>query len=148
MMQPASICPERRPTIAVLEDDYPTLVLYHEIFDMEGFHAGIFDLNRDCYRFIRTCRPDLIILDIASEVDSGGRRLLERLIRDTGGVLPPLILATAIPPWHLTDIERTTLKHLRSHHTIKPKPFDVFDLIRTIHQLVRFPTPALAMSRK
>ncbi len=141
MRQPASQFPDRRPTIAVLEDDYPTLCLYREIFEMEDFHAGIFDLNGDCYRFIRACHPDLIILDIASEVDSGGRRLLERLIRDMCGVLPPLILATAIPPWHLTDIEHTTLKSLRSYHVVKPKPFDVFDLLNTIRQLVRIPNP-------
>jgi DNA-binding response OmpR family regulator len=148
MGQLVSIHSKRRPTIAVLEDDYPTLCLYQEIFDMEDFHAGIFDLNRDCYRFIYTYHPDLIILDIASEVDSGGRRLLERLIRDMGGVLPPLILATAIPPWHLSDIERTTLKRLRSYYTVKSKPFDVFDLLRTIHHLVRFPAPVPALSRK
>lgn len=119
-------------TIAVLEDDTPTAELYQLLFDTHGYRSGIFEDNERCCQFIRDDHPDLLIFDVLG-LTQNGLNVLAMLHDEYGEHLPPVIIATALRNYQISD--HPVLQQVRDLHILY-KPFDLAELVETIDHMV------------
>jgi DNA-binding response OmpR family regulator len=132
--------PRRPLTVAVLEDDRPTALLYDSILTPEGFHVAIFAHNAPCRAFVRDQHPDLLIVDVVADTQNG-LTLLGQICDDLGSTQPPVIIATALQRYQFR--RHPALSRLRQSLTLL-KPFEMDDLLEAVYRLVPHPQAPLA----
>ena len=87
---------ERRPRIAVINDDTAFLNLMEELLEKEeGYDVGVCREADDAYRFVKDQRPDLVILDIRVGHEENGWQILELLTLDPVTRPIPVIVCSA-----------------------------------------------------
>jgi CheY-like chemotaxis protein len=119
-----------RPRIAVIDDDRSCLLLVQELLEEEGFDVAVCDDLRDAYQFIKTCQPDVVVLDLIQERKPIGLAVLAALAEDRHLRGLPLIVVSA---------DALRLRHLGrglqdEGVAVLSKPFDLQELIDLVRQ--------------
>jgi CheY-like chemotaxis protein len=120
----------QRPRIAVIDDDRACLQLVQELLEDEGYEVAALEDLRTGYEFIKTCRPDLAILDLIQDHRPVGLGLLAALAEDEHLRRLPLIVISA---------DALRLQHLGrglqdEGVAVLSKPFDLQALVDLVRQ--------------
>lgn len=112
--------------ILAVEDDQDLAELYESFLSWEGHNVLLAHDGREALRLLRE-RPDVILLDLRLP-DTDGAVLLHRLRRGPGARHTPVIVVSAtVPP----------RARVRGADAVISKPFDITELLGTIHKLAR-----------
>jgi CheY-like chemotaxis protein len=119
-----------RPRIAVVDDDRACLQLMRELLEDEGFEVATHHDLRHAYEFIKSCQPDVVILDLIQERKPVGLGVLAAVAEDEHLRGLPLIVVSA---------DAVRLQHLgRGLHgegvAVLNKPFDLQELVDLVRQ--------------
>jgi len=87
---------EPRPKILIVEDDESQRFLYSEELKEEGYDPILAKNGKEAMQFLRTMKPDLVVLDIVMPV-MDGMEALGRMIGRYRDV--PIILHTSYPQY-------------------------------------------------
>jgi DNA-binding response OmpR family regulator len=118
--------------IVILEDDGPTCDLYQLVLEYQGFRLGIFDDQDRCCDFIRAQHPDVLIFDVLGPTQNG-LSVLYNLHAELGDHMPPVIIATALQHYQISDHPVMQLvPSLRMLH----KPFDIYEMVAAVEACV------------
>ena len=82
------------PTILVVDDDMPNLMLAQALLDAEGFNVRVAIDGATMFDVLKTCTPALILMDIQLP-ESDGWELTRRLKADPATTNIPVIAITA-----------------------------------------------------
>jgi len=139
-MQPydAGSAAHQNTMVVILEDDGPTCDLYQLVLEHQGFRIGIFSDHDQCCDFIRSHQPDVLIFDVLGPTQNG-LSVLDNLYAELGDRLPPVIVATALQQYQISD--HPALRHLPRLRMLH-KPFDIYDMISAIEACVVAPLEA------
>ena len=85
-----------RPKILIVEDDESQRFLYSEELKEEGYDPILAKNGKEAMQFLRTMKPDLVVLDIVMPV-MDGMEALGRMIGRYRDV--PIILHTSYPQY-------------------------------------------------
>src|ERR671929_698967 len=87
---------ERRPRIAVINDDTAFLDLMEELLEKEeGYDVKVCREANNAYQFVKDQVPDLVILDIRVGHEENGWTILELLTLDPATRPIPVIVCSA-----------------------------------------------------
>src|SRR5919199_5842758 len=82
--------------IAVINDDTVFLELMHDLLEEEeGYQVSICKEADRAYEFVKTTRPDLVILDIRVNAEENGWMILNLLTLDPATRPIPVIVCSA-----------------------------------------------------
>src|SRR4030042_4026976 len=87
---------EPRPKILIVEDDESQRFLYSEELKEKGYDPILAKNGKEAMQFLRTMKPDLVVLDIVMPV-MDGMEALGRMIGRYRDV--PIILHTSYPQY-------------------------------------------------
>jgi DNA-binding response OmpR family regulator len=120
-----------RKRIAVVNDDTAFLDLMYDLLeDLEGYEVLICRESDRVYDFVKTERPDLVILDIVMGREEAGWRVLNLLTLDPATRPIPVLVCSA------------AVQSLREHEGVLqsmgietiPKPFDLDALLSAVER--------------
>jgi DNA-binding response OmpR family regulator len=120
-----------RKRIAVVHDDTAFLGLMHDLLqDLEGYEVLVCRESDQVYHFVKTERPDLVVLDIVMGREEAGWRVLNLLTLDPATRPIPVLVCSA------------AVQSLREHDDVLrsmgietiPKPFDLDALLSAIER--------------
>ncbi len=112
----------------VVEDDPAIGNMLVVLLNAEGYRAELVEDGGRALDTVRTCRPDLITLDLSlPNVD--GLEILDQLDRN-GEARVPIVVVSAYT-------ERLAERHRRRVSAILPKPFEIVDLLSSISTVLR-----------
>ena len=115
-------------TVLVVEDDPAIGNMLVVLLNAEGYRAELVEDGGRALDTVRTCRPDLITLDLSlPNVD--GVEILDQLDRN-GEARVPIVVVSAYT-------ERLAERHRQRVSAIIPKPFEIDDLLRSISTVLR-----------
>jgi CheY-like chemotaxis protein len=86
--------PATAPTILVVDDDMPNLMLAQALLEAEGFEVRVAVDGATMFDVLKTCTPALILMDIQLP-EADGWELTERLKADPATTGIPVIAITA-----------------------------------------------------
>lgn len=114
---------ERRPRVAILDDDLDFAELMLELFEAEGFSAARVEVaSADPVEAISATRPDLLVLDLLGPWGSGRLDLLMRLRADPRHSALPVLVCSADVRWLRNNAAQLAkLEHL----AVLEKPFRI-----------------------
>jgi CheY-like chemotaxis protein len=122
-----------RERVVVINDDTPFLQLMHDLLeDEEGLEVLICREWDNAYEFIKTQRPDLIILDIRMGGEERGWTILNVLTLDpTTRPIPVIVCSAAVESLHEHQpwLDKFGICAL-------PKPFDLDMLLEMVHRVL------------
>ncbi|MDQ6669177.1 MAG: response regulator [Chloroflexota bacterium] len=116
--------------IAVINDDTAFLDLMRDLLEDESYAVMICREWDHAYEFVKTRRPDLVILDIRLGGEERGWNILNLLTLDPTTRPTPLIVCSAAVQSLHDHQELLTRYGIRA----LPKPFDVDALLRTVEE--------------
>jgi CheY-like chemotaxis protein len=119
-----------RPCIAVIDDDPSCLQLVQELLEDEGFEVAARDDLRGAVECIKSCQPDVVILDLIQERKPIGLGVLAALAQDDHLRGLPLIVVSA---------DAVRLRHLGrglqdEGVAVLNKPFELQALVDLVRQ--------------
>jgi CheY-like chemotaxis protein len=82
------------PTILVVDDDMPNLILAQALLEAEGFNVRVAVNGATMFDVLKTCTPSLILMDIQLP-ETDGWELTRRLKADPATSSIPIIALTA-----------------------------------------------------
>lgn len=121
----------RRYRIAVINNDTPFLQLMHDLLErFEGYEVQVHQEADKAYDFVKSWRPDLVILDIVMGSEEYGWMILQLLTLDPDTRDTPVIVCSA------------AIHSLQEHEqmladygiSVLPKPFDLNALVAIVRQ--------------
>lgn len=112
------------PTILVVDDDEAILVLMRRLLRQSGFNPLTASSGVEALQHLLTSPPDLVLLDLSLE-DVDGEQFMDQ-VREQGRRIPVLIVSGR----NLSEDEIRTIGAVGALQ----KPFEVADLIRSIHR--------------
>jgi DNA-binding NtrC family response regulator len=117
---------ERKPHIAVINDDTSFLTLMHELLaNEEGYTVSICREADNAYEHVKQLQPDLVILDIRIGHEESGWLILNLLTLDpVTRPIPVIVCSAAIHS--LQEHEELLRKY---DCEVLPKPFDLDALL-------------------
>ncbi|MEJ7652968.1 MAG: response regulator [Chloroflexia bacterium] len=128
--------PQKKPHIAVVNDDTVFLRLMYELLKLEeGYEVSTCFVGSDGYQFVKDLQPDLVILDLVFQNADDGWLTLELLTLDSRTRHIPIIVCSAAT-------------HQLHHHeewlsqfdvSVLPKPFDLYVLLKRIRDIIGAP---------
>ena len=117
--------------IAVINDDTPFLDLMHQLLqETEGYEVRTRKEWEGAYEFVKSQRPDLVILDIRIGGEERGWQILQMLTLDPETLpIPVIVCSAAVDDLHEHQalLDRYGVRAL-------PKPFDLDDLLAAVRQ--------------
>jgi CheY-like chemotaxis protein len=121
---------DRRPRIAVINDDTTYLQLMYELLDqVEGYDVKVCKAWDDAYGLVKRSLPDLVLLDIVMDGEERGWLILQLLTLDPATrPIPVIVCSAAIRSLH----EHEPLLQQYGVEVLA-KPFDLAALLRKIH---------------
>jgi CheY-like chemotaxis protein len=126
-------CGAENARIAVIDDDSVFVGLMHDLLgDGEGYDVVSTTQWIHGLEFIKTTRPDLIILDLMMGRDQSGWAVLDLLHADPSTADIPVILCSAAAPALRQCGERAQCAAVEA----VAKPFDVDNLLGVIERLL------------
>jgi DNA-binding response OmpR family regulator len=128
---------ERKPTIAVINDDTAYLSLMHDLLEgEEGYEVSICKEADRAYEFVKEMHPDLVILDIRVGHEESGWTILELLTIDPATRPIPVIICSAA----MDSLQEHDVLLRQYDCEVLPKPFDLDALLGKVHAaLARYP---------
>ncbi|MCX2481574.1 response regulator [Pedobacter sp. MC2016-15] len=120
-----------RARILIIEDDEPTASVLHDFFQMFGYECITIPFVVDIVDVTKDVKPSLIIMDYLLPKANGGE-MCGRLKRDVALGQIPVIICSAY------NKEYLSLDKYLSDAFIA-KPFDLDDLLYTVHRLLYKP---------
>ena len=119
--------------IAIINDDTAFLELMHDLLaDEEGYQVSICKEADRAYEFIKTTRPDLVILDIRVNAEENGWLILNLLTLDPATrPIPVIVCSAAIHSLH----EHETLLQQYDCEVLT-KPFDLDALLSKVQDAI------------
>lgn len=126
MVMPLQKLDTRR--VVVVEDDPTIGVLIASILAEEGYAPIVVPDGRQALRVVREIRPDAITLDLELP-GMNGRDLLRRLVDVEPSRPLPVVVISASTEVLSRDERRLVARTLS-------KPFDLFDLVRAVDDVV------------
>src|SRR5919202_6885139 len=128
------IVAERKPHIAVINDDTAFLDLMQELLhNEEGYRVSICKEASSAYQFVKEQRPDLVILDIRVGHEEGGWTILELINLDPATRPIPVIVCSAA--LHSLAEHQPLLEQYGCE--VLAKPFDLDALLAKIEAALR-----------
>src|SRR4051794_14536584 len=120
---------DRRPRIAVINDDTTYLQLMYELLaQMEGYEVTLCKAWDDAYGSVKRAMPDLVLLDIEMDGEERGWLILQLLTLDPATrPIPVIVCSAAIRSLH--DHEALLQQY---GVEVLAKPFDLAALLRKI----------------
>ncbi len=119
----------RKRVVLVVEDDRPIGELLADIInDQDGYVAIHVTRPTDALNTLHKVEADLLLLDVGLPGMSG-IELYDRIREDDHLPDLPVIFETATTYEHQWEFEQ------RGIRTIVEKPFDLYDIVRCIHEL-------------
>ena len=125
--------PQRRPRIAVINDDTIFLELMQDLLENEEqYEVRVCKEWDSAYEFVKHTQPDLIIQDIRIGGEEHGWTILNVLTLDPDTRHIPMIVCSAA----VTSLHEH--QELLSRYGIRalPKPFDLDALLSTIQEVI------------
>src|SRR5688572_24397302 len=119
----------RRPRVVVINDDDAFLGLMQELLVDEGFDVETRKDADNAYGFVKQLGPDLVILDLVIGREEVGWRILELLTLDPATRSTPIIMCSAA----VRSLQEHELLLRKYGIRALPKPFDIDDLMASIH---------------
>jgi two-component system alkaline phosphatase synthesis response regulator PhoP len=120
---------KRTRVVLVVEDDRPIGELLAAIInDEDGYLAIHLSRPTQALEALREVKPDLFVLDV-SLPGMSGLELYDRIKRDERLRDVPVVFETALSRDYRDEFKRRGIK------TIIEKPFDVNDIVKTVHKL-------------
>jgi len=120
---------ERKPRIAVINDDTAFLNLMEELLEQEeGYDVSVCKEAGNAYQFVKEGRPDLVILDIRVGHEENGWQILELLTLDPATRPIPVIVCSAA--LHSLAEHQPLLEQYGCE--VLAKPFDIDALLGKI----------------
>jgi len=120
---------KRTRVVLVVEDDRPIGELLASIInDEEGYLAIHLTRPTQALEAIKEVKPDLFLLDV-SLPGMSGLELYDRIKRDARLRDVPVAFETALSRDYREEFKRRGIK------SIIEKPFDVNDVVKTVHRL-------------
>lgn len=118
-----------RPRIALIDDDATLLGLLRDLLEgFEGYAVLVCDQGDGAYEFVKTHRPDLVLLDVWMHGNEVGWTILERLTCDPETRPIPVIVCSAA----LDDFPDREPLLRRPGVDVLPKPFDLDALLAKV----------------
>ncbi len=118
-----------RPHILVIDDAQPVLNLYGEILGMEGYQVSLSRHPRSGIDEIKQTNVDLIILDLVFKGENLGVPLVKAVKVEAKTAHIPVVVCTGairVADEAEADLARHGVALIR-------KPFDIDDLLATVH---------------
>lgn len=118
--------------VLVINDDQAILELYSLLLEGEGYEVHLSKIVMEDVHQIEELSPDCIILDLKLGFGRNGLTLLQqlRMYRPTADI--PIILCTAAVKMVREQEDILKCKGI----PVVYKPFDIDELLKTIHQLL------------
>jgi CheY-like chemotaxis protein len=122
-----------RVHIAVINDDTVFLELMHDLLEEEeGYQVSICKEADRAYEFVKTTRPDLVILDIRVNAEETGWMILNLLTLDPATrPIPVIVCSAAIHSLH----EHEALLQQYDCEVLT-KPFDLDTLLTKVQSAI------------
>jgi CheY-like chemotaxis protein len=126
----AAVAPRKRTRVVlVVEDDKPIGELLTSIInDEEGYLAIHLTRPSQALEAMKEVKPDLLVLDV-SLPGMSGIELYDRVRRDERLKNIPVMFETALYGDYRGEFKRRGIK------TVIEKPFDVNEIVKTVHKL-------------
>lgn len=130
---PAPRVERERPRVLVVNDTQEILELFREILEEEGFDVELASYGFDDVGVVERADPDLVILDFIINGEEVGWQMLQKLKMSRSTMHLPVIVCTGAV---------RLAQDLQGHLTEKDvglvlKPFDIDDLLREVHRVIR-----------
>ncbi len=120
--------PDKRPSILVVDDDQPILLLMKNILTEYRFEARTAGSGVEAIEAVRTAMPDLILLDM-NMPGMAGDEVLRQIRQEDGVADVPVLILSGEP------VSEEELAELGARGAVI-KPFDLQKLLATIRGLV------------
>ncbi len=122
---------EGKPSIAVINDDTAFLGLMEELLEKEeGYDVRVCREADRAYEFVKSLRPNLVILDIRVGHEESGWTILELLTLDpTTRPIPVIVCSAAV---HSLIEHQQLLQQYGCE--VLAKPFDLDALLRKVRE--------------
>jgi DNA-binding response OmpR family regulator len=125
---------ERKPRIAVINDDTAFLDLMEELLEKEeGYEVSVCREANNAYKFVKKGMPDLVILDIRVGHEENGWTILELLTLDPATRPIPVIICSAA--LHSLAEHQPLLEQYDCE--VLAKPFDLDALLAKVEAALR-----------
>ena len=85
-----------RKRILVVDDDLDDLETTRIILEAEGHDVAVMSTGDECMEYVRTTRPDLVILDVMLDTKLEGFRLSVEIRKTPGTETVPIIVMSAV----------------------------------------------------
>ncbi len=118
----------RESYIVVINDDDTFLQLMQDLLIEEGYEVQTRRDAERAYEFVKSERPDLVILDLVIGREEIGWRILELLTLDPETRSIPVVICSAA----VRSLQEHELLLRKYGVRALPKPFDLDDLLSTI----------------
>jgi DNA-binding NtrC family response regulator len=119
--------------IAIINDDTDFLTLMHDLLeDDEGYQVSICKEADHAYEFVKTTRPDLVILDIRINAEENGWKILSSLTLDPATRPIPVIICSAA--LHSLHEHEALLQQYDCE--VLTKPFDLDTLLTKVQDAI------------
>ena len=120
------------PSVVVFNDDEMFLELMQALLNDEGFCVATRRDWEDGHAFVKTCRPDLVVMDIVRNLREVGWTMFDRLKADPSTRDIPVIVCTAS---HAT-IDRNRDRIVEHGDAYVLKPFDLDEFLGVVRRLL------------
>ena len=119
-------------SVVVFNDDEMFLELMQSLLNDEGFCVAIRRDWEDGHAYVKTCRPDLVVMDIVRNLREVGWTMFEHLKADPSTRDIPVIVCTAS---HAT-IDRNRERIAEHGDAYVLKPFDLDEFLGVVRHLL------------
>jgi CheY-like chemotaxis protein len=117
------------PRILIVDDDKDLLTVVQSLLHKKGFEVYINNDSDDIAQSVRTCKPQVILLDVfLAGID--GLEVCKRLKSAPYSRHIPIIIFSAYP-----RVAETAIYEFGANDFIA-KPFEMNDLVRKIHKVL------------
>lgn len=124
---------QRRPLVAVVDDDTAYIQLLCDLLDDEGMQVSCYQNSFTAYQELAALQPDVIVLDVRLEHPDAGWQLLEMLRLDRKTAQIPVIVCSADARFLQAKADQ-----LRAHAAeALEKPFTLDELLDAINLALR-----------
>jgi CheY-like chemotaxis protein len=125
---------ERRPRVAVLDDDLAFAELMLELLDAEGFRPVPVEItSADAVEAITRTRPEVLVLDLLGPWGSGGLDLLLRLRTDPRHRTLPVLVCSGDVQWlRANAAQLARIPHI----AVLEKPFRIDAIVGVLRGLL------------
>jgi len=131
------------PSVVVFNDDETFLDLMQALLHDEGFDVATRRDWDDGHDFVKSRRPDLIVMDIVRNLREVGWTMFDTLKDDPSTATIPVIVCTASPG----TIERNQDRIAKHGDAYVLKPFDLDEFLVVVRRLLG-PDPTTSVSRE